>query len=502
MSQENLFQDFFHQVQLSGIFVDSKTFADAIPKSDLDIILQDYSENQSSHDFDLKDFVERNFITRESSSSTKDYKSNDIRSHIETMWQVLKRSPNMKKDGSSRIHLAHPYIVPGGRFDEIYYWDSYFTFLGLIVSKKLDMINSMLENFKDLINQYGHIPNGNRTYFLTRSQPPFFAAMISLVANRLNSDERNNFLLKNLSALEYEYSFWMKGQESLIESPSDMRRIVQITDQVIMNRYYDEEDTPRPESYKEDFELKEKTKRTNILRNIRAACESGWDFSSRWFGDDGLATIKTTDIVPIDLNCLLYHAERTLSEIYTLKGDNKSSEKYQTLAEKRKTVIQDIFWDDKRRCFYDYDWKKEEKRNNLTTAIAFPLYFKVATEAQASHIKDIIESKLLRNGGVVTTTIRSGQQWDEPNGWAPLQWIAIIGLQNYGYDDLAKEIAIRWSALCERTFEETGQLMEKYNVCDLDVKAGGGEYPVQEGFGWSNGVYLALQDEWYKTFEV
>ena len=133
------------------------------------------------------------------------------------------------------------------------------------------------------------------------------------------------------------------------------------------------------------------------------------------------------------------------------------------------------------------------QKKSLTLAAAFPLFFEIASGSQAERVAKILKQHFLQPGGLISTTETTGQQWDAPNGWAPLQWIAIIGLRNYKQDELAKEIARRWMNINEKVYHDTGKMMEKYNVVETDLKAGGGEYPSQDGFGWTNGVYLALE---------
>jgi alpha,alpha-trehalase len=228
-----------------------------------------------------------------------------------------------------------------------------------------------------------------------------------------------------------------------------------------------------------------------LYRNVRAACESGWDFSSRWLEKDhDLASINTTNIIPVDLNCLLYFLETQLANIHPLKGNS-----YLEKATNRKIAIEKYFWNEEQKFFCDFDLVKNLVRKNLTLAGVFPLYFNLANITQANAVADILERKFLKKGGLLTTTIESGQQWDAPNGWAPLQWMAYVGLKNYGLDSLAKQTKTNWMAQNEAVFFKSGKFTEKYNVESTSVETGGGEYPNQDGFGWSNGVYLAFKNE-------
>ena len=206
---------------------------------------------------------------------------------------------------------------------------------------------------------------------------------------------------------------------------------------------------------------------------------------------------KTTNIIPVDLNCLLYELEKNMAKAFAVNKDNKNATLFQQKAANRKAMIQKLFWNNANGFFTDYNMDKNSLEKENTLAGLFPLFCKLATTEQAGAAVKMVQKTFIQPGGVVTTTQQTGQQWDAPNGWAPLQWITIMGLNKYGYTAEAKDIAKRWLALNEKVYAQTGKLMEKYNVMDLNLPAGGGEYPSQDGFGWTNGVYLAL-DAWLK----
>jgi alpha,alpha-trehalase len=489
--------ELFNEAQLKNIFADGKTFVDCTPREKLSFILQKYEEQKSLPGFNLLEFVTEYFTPPKNYSTNYiSEKDRPIDKHIEMLWDELTRQREEKEEEqTSLIPLPHSYIVPGGRFREIYYWDSYFSMLGLQVSGKIDMIEYMVDNFSYLIDKFGYVPNGNRTYFLGRSQPPFYASMVKL----LSEEKGGNILIKYLPQLEKEYTFWMTGMEDLNFKNITIGRVALMPDESILNHYWDEFDTPRAESYKEDIELA-KHQQSNLelekhlYRNLRAACESGWDFSSRWFmNDKEFTSIHTTEIIPIDLNCLLFNLELTIAEAYHLLNNEESFNKYLKAADKRKNAINKYCWNKVENFYFDYDYVSQKQKKPLTLAAAFPLFFKIATTDQAGGVAKILQKYFLCQGGLQTTTVQTGQQWDSPNGWAPLQWIAVKGLRNYDHDILAKEIALRWMKINEEVYRNTGKMMEKYNVVESDVKAGGGEYPSQDGFGWTNGVYLALK---------
>ena len=481
----------FEEVQLKNILSDGKTFPDCLPKYPLKAIQKSYNQAKNKANFDLKSFVLAHFDLPK--SDFDDFKSDpnkSITEHIDALWTVLTRQPD--KTDSSLIPLPHSFVVPGGRFREIYYWDSYFTMLGLRVSKRFDLIENIVDNFAYLLEKIGHIPNGNRTYYVGRSQPPFFAAMVQLLAE----EKGDAVLLKYLPALKKEYAFWAKQSRPLLPEDEDMlERVCHFGPNAIMNRYWDQNDTPRPESYKEDVEIAEKSKQKPeiIYRHIRAAAESGWDFSSRWFKKKNkLKTINTTNIVPIDLNCLLYNLEKTLAKAYLLRGSRQEAKALETAAEQRKNLINNCFWDKKQGFYFDFDFPNGENTPNKTLAAVFPLFFNIANPRQAKVVAKTLKKEFLKKGGLTTTLLKTGQQWDAPNGWAPLQWMAYKGLKNYGHDNLANQIKENWLNANQRIYEKTGKMTEKYDVYNQDLEAGGGEYPLQDGFGWTNGVCLAL----------
>ncbi|ALI97811.1 alpha,alpha-trehalase TreF [Rufibacter tibetensis] len=482
--------ELFKEVQLAPIFPDSKTFPDCIPRSSLEHILQAYAQEKGRPGFDLKAFVLRHFeLPIEHSTNFRADAALPVTEHIKRLWPVLTRQP--KPEQSSLIPLPHAYVVPGGRFREIYYWDSYFTMLGLLESDQVQLIQNMVDNFTYLINTVGHIPNGNRSYYVSRSQPPFYALMLRVLAQEKGTD-----ILKTYEpALQKEYAFWMNGQETLSAAQTAHRRVVRMPNGTILNRYWDDDPSPRPEAYKEDVEVAHASGRNpeEVYRDIRAAAESGWDFSSRWFQDGKtLQTIRTTQLIPVDLNALLYHMEVTLAQIAGLKGDAIQEKLYRQKAEQRKAAVLQYCWSVMDRFFYDFDFVQQKTTNVPTLAAVTPLFFCMATKAQAKAVAKRIRQDFVKQGGLVTTLTNSGQQWDAPNGWAPLQWLAIQGLRAYKQNSLANTIATNWIKQNTDVFALTGKLTEKYNVERPGAEGGGGEYPNQDGFGWTNGVLLNL----------
>lgn len=485
-----IYGELFRRVQTERLFPDSKTFADAVARREPREIVRDYEATRNQPDFVLREFVDANFIIP--GAVTGGYETPagaELREHIDRLWAVLTREPDESRGADSELPLSTRYVVPGGRFREMYYWDSYFTMLGLQVSGRHDLVADMVENFAGLIDRYGHIPNGTRTYYLSRSQPPFFAAMVRLQADH----EGRDALLRRLPQLEREHAFWMAGANVL--SPGQAhRRVVRLPDGTLLNRYWDDLDIPRDEAYLEDIETAKHSGRpaVEVYRELRAAAESGWDFSSRWLEDGKtLATIRTTDFLPVDLNSLLYHLELTIAQACEIARRADCTRRMNSAAMVRGEAMLRLLWDEELGAFFDYDRRHARRSSRLTAATAYPLFVGLATRRQAARVADTIGQSLLSPHGLGTTTVDTGQQWDAPNGWAPLQWIAIEGLRRYGEKELASKIASGWVAENARIYCRSGKLVEKYNVRDAGAGAGG-EYPVQDGFGWTNAVLIKL----------
>ncbi len=490
-----VYGELFDDVQSARIFADSKTFVDAVPRRDPAAVLDAYRQQRDDPGFELAGFVAANFELPP--PVTFDDRNTEtivpVREHIERLWSGLSRAVDKGRPHSTLIPLPAPYIVPGGRFREIYYWDSYFTQLGLLCSGRTDLVESMVCNFAHLIDRVGFVPNGNRTYYITRSQPPMFASMVQLLASATGGDA---VYTRFFSALKKEYAFWMAGADDLAEGQA-CRRVVRQQGRVL-NRYWDDSDRPRQESYAEDIELAATADRpaSELFRDIRAACESGWDFSSRWLADpEDPTTIRTTQIVPVDLNAILGALEATLADIAGRVGDPADERRYRQRAENRASAIQDLFFDRAGGRFVDLLLPDLRPIPRSSMAMVCPLFFGWALPAQAQQVADRLRADLLRPGGWVTTPSNTGQQWDAPNGWAPLQWLAYQGLRRYGFESDAREGAQRWIDNNLTAYSATGQLAEKYDVETIGIEARGGEYALQMGFGWTNGVLLRLLSE-------
>lgn len=493
-SPDELLGELFHEVQLRGLHADSKTFTDLVPAANRRKILKDYQEQRLQPDFDMELFIRQRFTHLASNSPTyHTVPGTEVREHIRNLWTVLKRQNYTDK--GSLMALPYPYVVPGGRFSEQFYWDSYFVMLGLAAHGRYKMIEGMMKNYAFLIRKLGFIPTASRTYFISRSQPPYFSHMVRLLAKK-----RGKVVIASyLPYLLAEYRFWMKGSKELTGGVTAHRRVVLMPDGTILNRYYDAKQTPRPESYREDVETAEKAphrRKQKVYLDLRAGAESGWDFSTRWFADyKNLHTIRTTDLIPVDLNCLLYDLERTIADGYDLLLQPLLAKRFREKALRRAAAISRYCWNEEAGFYFDYDHVKDEQSRSEHLAAVYPLFSQIATHDQARAVAAKLKKDFLQSGGLLTTRVDSGQQWDAPNGWAPLQWTAIQALRAYGYESLAATVKARWVAANLTIYSASHKLVEKYNVTNPYTVGGGGEYELQDGFGWTNGVLADLLAE-------
>jgi alpha,alpha-trehalase len=486
---DQAYPELFLAVQQSGLFTDQKHFVDALPLHAPADIRAAYLAQKDQPGFDLKAFVAANFEASGTADVEPPKLGADLPAHINDLWPVLTRHYEQVPAYSSLLPLPRPFVVPGGRFREMYYWDSYFTMLGLAESGRTDQVRDMVANFAYMIDTYGHIPNGNRTYYLSRSQPPFFAYMVDLLAKL----DGNAVYQRYLPQLQKEYAYWMQGAQTLKPGQATAH-VVKLTNGAVLNRYWDASDAPRQESWAEDRATAAQAPdrpAAEVYRDLRAGAESGWDYSSRWLGDGKrMATIRTTAIVPVDLNSLMFHLEQTIAKACEQTSQPTCTARYTQWAQARQQAVEKYLWNPA--GFYtDYDWKKQAMSDQVSAASLYPLYTRLADPHHAQQTAATVNQTLIRPGGIATTANNSGQQWDAPNGWAPLQLIAVDGLRAYDQSDLAETIGRHFLTQVQGLYNREHKLVEKYDI-EGGKGGGGGEYELQDGFGWTNGVTLQL----------
>lgn len=479
-------------VQVDEISGDEKLLLDADPQAPLPVIRERFRDRRDDEDFDIESFLSAHFDLSNDPPETP-VTGETVTEHVERLWPVLESQFDEASPGSTVVPVPEPDVTPGGVFRELYYWDSYFTAEGLVATGHTDRLLATVRNVASLIDRFGFVPNATRVYYTSRSQPPVFGLLLGILGEVFDTARAQQYA----DELRREYDFWMEDRDS----ETAHRRVVTMPDGTPLNRHWDDRATPRPESYTRDCRLAERLPaddRPAFFRNVRAACESGWDFSSRWRETaDDPTTTRTTDIVPVDLNAFLYASERMLVHLAATRGDSETANRYRRAADRRREAIRRYCWDDSTGLYVDYDWRRQTTTGRETLAGVVPLFVGLATPERAARVAETVETRFLASGGVRTTTVESGEQWDAPNGWAPLHWMAAVGLRRYGHDTLASQIERRWLDTVRRRFEREGRLIEKYDVVDPGTSPTDGEYPFQDGFGWTNGVTVAFEAECY-----
>jgi len=505
--------------QEARLFSDSKTFVDMplLKTPDEIIKLFEAISNKSSQQ-ELISFLKKYFGEIGSEiveAELSDWKENikilnsiedeNLKSWIKDLnnkWKNLARTfqhESCGKDCYSSLWVPNAFILAGGRFREYYYWDSYFILEGLLISEMFETAKGMIDNFFYLIQEYGMIPNGGRIYYMNRSQPPLLSLMVYRYYEQTHDLE---FLKHSVQYLEKEYSFWNKYRHVSLEEGLKTN----------LNNYNAESEEPRPESYSEDlstanlFETDEE--KTRVYRGLASAAESGWDFSSRWLKETTeLSSINTANVIPVDLNSILYSVETTLSMIFSLTGNHLKQHFYKHKAIHRHLSIQKYLWNDEQGLWNDYSIKEKKKNTNFYLSNILPLWagITISSEENIEKLLETISPLINFEGGTPTSLISSGQQWDFPNAWSPLEFFLIKSLEKLNHfkaTELANVVASRWINNNFCTWKKTGKMYEKYDVNTLGNPGHGGEYEVQEGFGWTNGVALYLIKNYGHSWKV
>lgn len=381
------------------------------------------------------------------------------REYIAGYWPKLTRFH--PKDDENLIGLPYPYLVPsfeeGHEFDynELYYWDSYFMVQGMLDAAHKDLVLGILGDLDYLFNRFKIIPNASRLYLTSRSQPPLLTTFILDVYQAYKLD--NKWLAGAIKTAQEEYRIVWIGTKK-----PNARQIYRG-----LSRYYD----------------------FNYLHEI-AETESGWDMTPRF-------NRKCLDYLPIDLNCLLYKYEKDFAYIARQLGNELEAVDWESAANKRLATINELMWSDLRGLYFDYNYVKEQRGNVSSLAAYYTLWAGVANERQAARLVASLRKFEYKGGLATTDAAQIGQlvpgalptQWAFPNGWAPLHFIVVKGLQRYGYHKEAQRIAMKWLKTSLDWFSKYGVFLEKYNVVEPDKPPAKGVYPSQTGFGWTNAVF-------------
>ena len=607
------------EIQKSGIFLDSKTFVDMPtkrPEAQVLAAFRSLPENVSLSD--LHEFLNENFDSPGSEldyPNPEDWKDNielfkhihdpdllEFSKEIHSKWKNLIRIVNFSRlcEGcvSSHLHLKFPFVVPGGRFREFYYWDTFWILEGLLISEMWQTAKGVLLNFFDIVDQFGYIPNGSRIYYLNRSQPPLLVQMVKLYID-YTSDY--SILLLALPLLDKEYMFWMNYRTVELEHPTSG------TTKYYLNVYRVNNTLPRPESLMEDTHLGKNLltdkERHKFYGNLASAAESGWDFSSRWFDFDSLKSKKThqefhqrtgngfqpysvpfedlisidiMNLVPLDLNAIMFANERILAAFHMIMTSHFGHPPahmvsfYTNSASSRYMAMKKFLWSPTLSMWSDYNFLTRKLRNeaihdfnmkNMNTSSLLskfyisdfsPIWYfnncdlegveriKIISTDYGDYLddiektNDIVVMNLLERvefsmqaqgkdwncsqlwgypGGIPISEIVSGQQWDFPNAWAPFQYYLVSALlkksQSVTNESLktrlryaALELAQRWIKSTFCGWRRTGHFFEKYNVLYAGMPGEGGEYIVQDGFGWTNAVILMMLKKFGKDLKL
>lgn len=572
-------------VQSLSIYNDSKTFVDMPMRYDPDYITQQWNQLSSidqSNKTVVEEFLSAYFdefgtditeaIPDDINDDLKWFQSIKNASYrtwaksLNTMWKELGRATAddvlVNPQRYSTLIRRNLYIIPGGRFRESYYWDSYWIILGLLACDAHDTVQGMLMNYFDDIDLFGFIPNGGRIYYLNRSQPPLLSEMVLAWVHHVRDDIfKDNFIEYALKRLEIEYEYWMTTHAVSLNDPNGQR--IDLTESITLNKYYTNITIPRSESYREDISSCNGLYEDYLFycySNIAASAESGWDFSGRWFGNSSstgdeydMKDLSTTAIIPVDLNSFMLRMEQNIAilhQILSLKtplyqlldepyevsfqsvsrravinilkqSSNPATRKYYLKSERRAKGMMKYLFNSRTGRWQDYwldsSYNVHNKLPRLDVTVAYkvseytPVWagildydLDVLKPKAAFILKSIKNSNLLQDFGVQTTTIPhsvTGQQWDEPNAWAPLQLIMIEALQTLETEvikeeqisaTISKELVSSWLSSNYQGWADSGLMYEKYNSQVSGVRGDGGEYPPQTGFGWTNGVVLHL----------
>ncbi|CAL1373654.1 unnamed protein product [Linum trigynum] len=435
---------------------------------------------------------------------------------VHSLWRNLSRKVSDEVRESPDLHtllpLPEPVVIPGSRFREVYYWDSYWVIRGLLASKMYDTAKSIVTNLIYLLDTYGHVLNGARSYYTNRSQPPLLSAMVYEIYNRTGDVK---FARKALPALIKEHEFWTSGEHKITVQDGQAAKHS-------LSRYYAKWNKPRPESATIDRDsaanISDSCEKQDFYREVASTAESGWDFSTRWMRNTSdFTTLSTTSILPVDLNTYLLKLELDIAFLAKATANRTVARRFTKASEARIQAIKSVFWNAKKGQWFDYwlnhgsapahkGFSSKTQKGNHQNQNAFASNFVPLWIDQFHSDKALVErvlksfksSGLIRATGIATSLTNSGQQWDFPNGWAPLQHVIVEGLARSGSSKakaLAEEIAVRWINSNYIVYNNTGAMHEKLDVEACGEFGGGGEYVPQTGFGWTNGVVLAFLEE-------
>lgn len=512
-------------VQMARIFPDSKTFVDMEMTHDSSQVISNFKElmfatNNNPTRNQVKEFVQSNF---QPGKELEDWKAPDFNprppflqtiqveeykefaTSLVQIWanfsRILKEDVFKEPERYSIIPVPNGFVIPGGRFREFYYWDSYWIIKGLLASDMNQTVRGMIENFLSMVDRYGFVPNGGRIYYLNRSQPPLLSHMAHEYLKATNDIP---WLKKNVHLLQKELKYWLKTQTVTFSFNNNEHTLA---------RYSIDDPSPRPESYSEDVKTcstrKSEEDTKNCYRDLKSGAETGWDYSSRWFIDErgsyggNLSSIQTRRIIPVDLNSFLAQAYKMVSIFSHIAGDLESEKYWLSLHLAWVESIQQVLYNETAGIWFDLDLDRLKHRTGFYPSNLAPLWAELYDEPILGDLAvKYLEKEGIFDfpGGIPTSLINTGEQWDLPNAWPPTQSIAIMALKrsrSVKAIKAAEGLAKKWIDNNLMIFKRTGYMYEKYNAEKAGDVGGGGEYNIQTGFGWSNGEIFELIEEFY-----
>lgn len=521
--------ELLHLVQTAKIFNDSKTFVDMAMRHPVNKTLENFDvfmrkTDQKPTSTEIEAFVHDNFqmigemedyIPRDWRPEPKIVKEIDdpkIRQFLVKLiaiWPQLARKVSQHvfetPEKFSLIPVRKAFIIPGGRFKEFYYWDSYWILKGLLLSDMKETAKGIIDNFIFMVSTYGFIPNGGRIYYLNRSQPPVLTLMMKDYVKYTNDF---TYLRQNIEFLEMELQFWLNKR---------LTKIIKNGEEYKLAHFDSESDTPRPESYLEDLEtcnvFNKSDAKYECFTDLKSGAESGWDFSSRWIFDDrgepssDLAKIGTRRNIPVDLNSFLYKSFKFMHYFNTMLREPQKAKYWHELSELWKYNIEKVLYSPEDGIWFDYDSKLNKHRKYFAASNFAPLWADAVDEDVKKERGNNAVQYLRKHGvldyhGIPSTLLTTGLQWDFPNAWSPYQNIVIFGLERSEDEEAqeaAKILAYKWVQSNIKAYDENKVMFEKYSAQASGTFGGGGEYLIQSGFGWTNGAIMEIIDYYFRT---
>ena len=475
-NHQSAWEDMISDLTRKGSSFSSQELRDSKPNGAVKTILANWEKFKGKSDL----FIKSNLVIQEPIlSKYKEKSKQSAKEYCENIWQHLNRGIDKSKWSGSRIALPKPYYVSSETAQDVTYWESYFTILGLVAAQKKQAAIDMVDNFAYLLEKFGLIPSQSRYYSLSSSQPPYFSLMVAVIVNKGWANWSDYAL-----ALRREYQFWMEGADVEAADGFAYRRVVKVKGYVL-NRYWDDKSDKKHRILEHHSDLLDVAKKSGIsdeeiIEHLCSASESGWDVSSRWMSKPlDSSSIKTAHIIPIELNALLSHLEFALGRAFPAEKNQWSAR-----VRERRSALNTLFWNGE--TYTDIDLDGMGRSEHLSAATFYPLWIGAPGVKQVDRVLEILEVNYLTKGGVVTSLSDTGQEWDFPNVSPSIQWACIVGAHRCGNIVLANKIAQSFVHNCDMFFEKNKNFLKTYNS---DINNNSNDTS-EQGYACSIGVYL------------